>query len=86
MDSRAIDPFSKQIKLMKSPVGDPKTCPLPVGSTRGFGMKPKRVLEVPSEMAIRPGFTSPTPIKLQGLSPDHDTTCVRGEKPYRFTQ
>ena len=44
-------------------------------------MKPKSVVEVPSEIAILSCFTSPTPMRLQGLSPDHAITFVVGLKP-----
>ena len=40
---------------------------------------------VPSEIATRPSRTSPTPIRLHGLSPDHATTFAAG-RPCRACQ
>ncbi len=63
---------------MNSPVGEPKTWPVPVVSTRGSRISPKTVSLVPSETAMRPSPTSPVPIRLHGLSPDHTTTFDAG--------
>src|SRR5262252_10598448 len=76
--SRASDPFLKQVNPMKAPVGDPKTWPVPDGSTRGVRIRPKIVSLVPSEIATRPSATRPVPTRLHGLSPDHATTRAGG--------
>src|SRR5262245_66579859 len=63
---------------MYSPVGEAKTWPVPDVSTRGSFINPKIVSLVPSEMATRPSRTRPTPMRLQGLSPDQVMTRGAG--------
>jgi len=41
-------------------------------------MRPLTVSLVPSEIAMRPGRTSPLPMTLQGLSPDQAMTLAAG--------
>ena len=47
---------------------------------------PKHVKLVPSEIARRPGSTSPSPVTLHGLSPDHAMIRVSARKPWRCTK
>src|SRR5262245_66162639 len=83
--SRASDPFLKQVSPMYAPVGEPKTWPVPDGSTRGVRIRPKIVSLVPSEIATRPSATRPVPTRLHGLSPDHATMRAGGRR-YRCCQ
>src|SRR5207244_5887801 len=83
--SRASEPFWKQVRPMKAPVGAPNTWPVPDASTSGVAVGANTVSLVPWEIASRPSVTRPVPIRLLGLSPVHATTEAAG-KPYRLCQ
>src|SRR6188768_1217595 len=54
---------------MNPPVGDPKTCPAPLGSGCGLAVGANTVSLVPSEMPSCPGDVRPRPTSDDGLSP-----------------
>ena len=76
--SRASDPFWKTVSPMNAPVGDPNTWPVPDASTRASFIRPNTVSLVPIDTAMTPSRTSPVPIRLHGLSPDHAITRAAG--------
>ncbi len=75
--SRASEPLRKHTRLMKSPVGDRKTCD---GRGPGCGVHANTVSLVPSETARMPGRITPVPTRLLGLSPDQLTIAAGGNE------